>query len=413
MSRQWNRTLATLSPSQLYLLYSASLAAAFGTIIPLFAIYFRHAGLTLFQIALLAFIFEGTILLSELPTGVIADLRGRVHTLRAASALLTVSGVLFIIARNLTLFTAAEVLAGIGEACRSGSAEAWVSVRLQHTGEGDLNRLFARRVKLNFAASFVAMLLGGLVAQLYLPAGWVLFTLLALFSVLVSVTMNEAESNAAPARPLSFLRHLRSGIRAISGSSHLAATLFLLLAGNFAYEGVDQYWQVYLQESRSLAAIWFGVATAATALILFLIAERLVPWLREQLGFRTGITVLTLCGGIALALFALVGGVAALLACFVGFSVLRHLQEPMITGYVSDNSPAQARATVLSTNNLVASAGEMVAALTLGWLAAAAGLRPVFIAGVGLILVGWVCFYLIFGRNGEKNVATNSESLAD
>ena len=88
--------------SQSYLIYSALFAAAFGTIIPLFAVYFRHAGLTLLQIALLAFVFEGTILLLELPTGLIADLKGRVRTLQLAAVLLTLAGLLFVFARNLT-----------------------------------------------------------------------------------------------------------------------------------------------------------------------------------------------------------------------------------------------------------------------------------------------------------------------
>jgi hypothetical protein len=67
--KRWSNNFAALSASQLYFLYSTCFAAAFGTILPLFAIYFRHAGLSLFQLALLAFIFEGTILLLELPTG--------------------------------------------------------------------------------------------------------------------------------------------------------------------------------------------------------------------------------------------------------------------------------------------------------------------------------------------------------
>ncbi len=395
--------MATLSASQLYLLYSACFAAAFGTILPLFAIYFRDAGLTLFQLALLAFIFEGTILLLELPTGVLADLKGRVNTLRLAAALLTIAGILLVFARSLGWFIAAEILVGIGEAARSGSAEAWISERQQATGEGsELTRLFARRTKYNFGVAFVAMLLGGLVAQLYLPAGWVLFSLLALAGFYFSLLMREGESTASRAiHPRSFWRHLKSGLRTILGSPHLSAILLLLLAGNAASEGVDQFWQVYLTESFGVAALWFGVATATTALILFLTADRLAPWLRVRVGFARSITILAGAGAVLLLIFSLVGTPLTLLLSFILFSVARNLQEPLITGFISEHSPSQTRATVLSTNNLVASAGEMIAALTLGWLAGAAGLRPVFLVGVAVLILGGLGFGTLFHRRRQ------------
>ncbi|MFH2056569.1 MAG: MFS transporter [bacterium] len=402
MPHRWTRFFATLTESQHYLIYSGLFAAAFGTILPLFAIYFRQAGLTLFQIALLAFVFEGTILLCELPTGVIADLKGRVRTLRLAAALLTLAGLLFIIARDLTWFVVAEIICGIGEAFRSGSAEAWISTRLQEDGRGEeVTQLFAQRMKYNFAAAFVAMLLGGVVAQLYLAAGWVLFVVLTLAGFLFSLMMkeNSGVTSAESVHTQSFRKHLRSGLRAIYGSAPLTATLFLLLAGNAAYEGVDQFWQIYASESRQIAALWFGIATALTALILFFSADRLVPRLRQRYGFKLSVTMLALAAAAFLSLFALVGGTVAVLACFVLFSVVRNLQEPLITGFISENSPSQTRATVLSTNNLVSSAGEMIAALGLGWLAGALGLRPVFLIAVLLLFAGWLVFYNLFSRN--------------
>ena len=50
---------------------------AFGAIIPVYVLYYRHFDLNLFQIALVAAVFEASILIFEMPTGLIADIYGR------------------------------------------------------------------------------------------------------------------------------------------------------------------------------------------------------------------------------------------------------------------------------------------------------------------------------------------------
>ncbi len=415
MRQSWIKRFGDPGAERLYLIYEACHASALGSIIPLFAIYFRFAHLTLFDIALLAFIFEGTILLMEIPTGTAADLLGRVNAMRLGSGLLLISGIIFIAGRSLNWFIAAEVLGGIGEACRSGSAEAWISHELQLVGrQEEVPRLFARRVKFNFLAGFLAMLCGGLIAQYALAAGWVLFsllTLMALFCALLMIDTASATSSGGILNMRAFLTHTASGLKNIAGSKGLLAVLVLVLTANFAYEGLDQYWQVFLSEGRDLGAYLFGLMTAATAAILFLTADRFVPWLYRKAGLAVPVYLLGAIATCGLVLFSLVSAVWLVFAAFVLFSVARGLQEPFLTSFVTENSPSALRATVLSTQNLFSSGGEMVAALSAGVLAAELGLRTVFLVGAGVILAGIVLFALLFG--GVREGAGDSPGGAD
>lgn len=342
----------------------------------------------------------------EIPTGTAADLLGRVNAMRMGSGLLLASGIIFIAGRSLNWFIAAEILGGIGEACRSGSADAWISHELQLVGrQEEVARLFARRVKFNFLAGFLAMLCGGLVAQYVLAAGWVLFSLLTLLALFCAFLMMDTAAATLSGSILdfrAFLAHAASGLKHIVASHRLMAVLTLALTANFAYEGLDQYWQVFLSEGRDLGAWLFGLVTAATAAILFLTADRFVPWLYRKAGLALPVYLL---GGVAtcgLILFSLVTAVWVVLASFILFSVARGLQEPFLTTYMTENSPANLRATVLSTQNLFSSGGEMIAALFAGVLAAKLGLRTVFLAGAGVILAGVVLFGLLFERGRQK-----------
>jgi MFS family permease len=397
---KWKISPSRLTAERLYLSYEAVLAGAFGTIIPLFAIYFRFADLTLFQIALLAFVFEGTILLLEVPTGAIADLSGRVSVMRLAAGLLFLSGITFVLSRSLSWFIVAEILCGIGESLRSGTADAWISVRLQQEGRGrQLSRLLSRKVKYKFAAGFCGMLVGGLIAGWWLAGGWMVFTMLAAVAGAAALLMNDKDSETAAGarpRPAAFFAHAAAGLKRIVDTRRLVAILVLLLTANAAYEGVDQFWQVYLKEQHNTPAILFGMATAAAALILFLIAERAVPWLEKRIGFHSGIWALSTVVLVMLAVFTLSSSVPLLIGALVVFTVARSLQEPLVVSFISENSPAQSRATILSASNLVSSDGEMIAALLLGWLAGAVGLKPVFLIGLLLIALGLVGFSAIF-----------------
>lgn len=395
-----------LKPERLYLAYEACQAAAFGTIIPLFALYFRFAQLSLFDIALLAFVFEGTILLCELPTGALADLFGRVRALRLAAAILMSSGLLFVVSRSLPWFIFAEVLCGIGEAFRSGSADAWIGSEFERRNRrDDLPRIYALKVKYNFAATFLAMLLGGLVAHYLLVAGWALFALLSCGSLAISLLMNDSMPAVAGGDRHylgRIVHHTAEGVRHLLKAPRLLAVLLLVLTANFAYEGLDQYWQVFLSENRPVPVLAFGLLTAATALILFLTADRTVPWFYRSLKLAPSIYLLSAVAVLTLVAFATASTPAILFCALVLFFVVRGLQEPLLVTYVAENSPERIRATTLSTQNLFSSAGEMIAALSVGLIASAAGLRYVFLAGAAFLVGGVLLFSVCFG-NGARS----------
>ena len=55
-----------------------SQAALFGgLILPVYVLYFRLYDISLLQVAILAAVFEATVLIFELPTGILADRHGR------------------------------------------------------------------------------------------------------------------------------------------------------------------------------------------------------------------------------------------------------------------------------------------------------------------------------------------------
>lgn len=101
--------------------------------------------MNLFEIAVLASIFEGSILLFEIPTGAFADIFGRKKSVISSHLFQSLAGLIFILSPSFWLFAIAEATQGFGETLKTGALEAWMVDNLQAVGEGDKqSQTFAR-----------------------------------------------------------------------------------------------------------------------------------------------------------------------------------------------------------------------------------------------------------------------------
>ena len=99
-------------------------ALSLGLIWPAYVLYFRHYHVTLFEVATLAAVFEASIIIFELPTGIMADRIGRKLSILAGFAAYVLSGAAFIFLQNFEGFLLAEILFGLGESLISGALDA-------------------------------------------------------------------------------------------------------------------------------------------------------------------------------------------------------------------------------------------------------------------------------------------------
>ena len=77
---------------RIFLTTEAILAAFGGFILPIYVLYFRYFNITIFEVAILAVVFEASVLLFELPTGLFADKCGRKLSVIIGFAIFSASG---------------------------------------------------------------------------------------------------------------------------------------------------------------------------------------------------------------------------------------------------------------------------------------------------------------------------------
>ncbi|RWZ54458.1 MFS transporter [Halobacillus fulvus] len=133
----------------------------------LWVIYLGDQGMTLGQIGILEAVLHLTIVLFELPTGVIADLYGRKVSLLYSQVCSLLYGGLMMVSDSFSLFTVAFMSMGLMVTFQSGAEQSFAYDTLkQEKKEGEYTRVFGNMTAIALLSLSLAKLVGGFLAEI-------------------------------------------------------------------------------------------------------------------------------------------------------------------------------------------------------------------------------------------------------
>ncbi|MGA5303645.1 MFS transporter [Nucisporomicrobium flavum] len=340
-------------------------------------LFLLDAGLTNLEAFAANAFFTAGMVLFEVPTGIVADAWGRRASYLLGTATLAVTTGLYVwlwtVHGPFWAWAVSSALIGLGFTFFSGATEAWLVDALTATGyDGSLDTVFAR----GQVVSGIGMLLGagggGYLAQFAgLGAPYVLrAAVLVLMAVLAAALMRDL--GFTPDRGRSFGAEVREiATSSVEYGLRVRPVRWLMLAAPFT-GGVGIYVHYALQPY--LLELWgdesaYGLAGLAAALVAGAsIAGGLVtPWLRSRFARRTSVLLLTLgLGAVTVLLIGLVPAFWAVLGLIVVWGLLGAAAMPVRQAYLNGMIPSRQRATILSFDSLMSSAGGVVAQPALG-----------------------------------------------
>jgi MFS family permease len=373
---------------------------ALGTILPVYVLYFRHYQINLFQIALLAAVFEASILIFEMPTGLVADSYGRRKSIILSAFFSMLSGLAFIFFPFLTGFIVAEVVAGLGETLRSGALEAWLVDSLKHEGrEEKVKSAFAQGTKFKTAGNLLGLILGGYLASLSMKLVWIPFTVVFLILSLILLLMMKEEYEIPgdiSKKITSRLSETIKGSMQVLKSQRLILALVLLsLFSEFSFETISQYWQVHFDENLFVPTPYFGWIMAAASVLTILLIDKVTALSDKFRGRISSLIILEALFLLSLLFIALTVSPLLAVLFFILLQSFVNFKEPIFLDIYNKHIPSAQRATLLSFQSLVGSTGEVLAGLCIGMIALKFGLRITFGVGTGVLLVGIVIFLFL------------------
>jgi MFS transporter, DHA3 family, tetracycline resistance protein len=354
------------------------------------------AGLSPLQLVLVGTALELTVLLCEVPTGIVADVYSRRLSIIIGFGIVGLGFLLEGLFPRFTVILLAQFIWGLGYTFTSGSRQAWLSDEI---GEQRANQAFLSANKFSLAGSLAGMLLAILIGSshvnLPIVASGGLFILLA---GILSLSMAEHGFRpAARDQRNSFqqmIQTFRFGIRTIRQHPRLIVILGMGLFFGLYSEGFDRLWVKHLLGRFTLplvfgknAIAFFGLLEASATLLAIaataLVEKRLDtsrPALigRWMFGITTGIAA-------SIFLFAWSPFLGLAIGIYLVLWPLRNLVGPLTDAWVNQRLPADVRATILSMTGQVDAVGQITGGPLIGLVASLFSVQTAMLTS-GLLL---------------------------
>lgn len=328
------------------------------------------ARLTGLQLVLVGTTLEVTILIFEIPTGVVADAYSRRLSIIIGYIIM---GSAFIVEGLFPIFLPillAQVLWGLGYTFTSGATQAWLSDEI---GEANANRAFLHANRFDLSGALIGMLvaipLGNLAVNLPIIVGGVAVALIAFF---LALTMPEQGFHPIRPEDRNTWQHMgdifKKGISALRARPALLSILGVGLIYGLYSEGWDRLWIKYLVDHFTLPNIFgmnevafFGLLRAG-GMILSILATRAVEKRLDAnhapAVARVMIWVTSLLAA-AILIFAFSPVLAISIAAVWLVSITRNVMGPLYDAWVNQSLDSDTRATVISMSGQVDAIGQI------------------------------------------------------
>jgi MFS family permease len=339
--------------------------------VPVMTPYLLQRQLTIAEIAGLQTMLLISLLVMEIPTGVIADRLGHVWSYRIALMVLASGEFLFLLAREYPAFLLIQVITGTGFAFASGSVDAIIYDALP---AGDRTSAMQRAKGLIGAAtqmgSVVAYSIGGVIAaDLSLSRMTVTIVMGAVALAVASAMsfgLHESPEHARRVRPDS-ITLVRSVWRAIRGTRDLQRIIGLSIVTCAFGAHLLVFYQQYFLET-GVPGVWFGLGLSIAS-VAVVIAQYFAWRLPIAIGTRRAMQIATGTPGVLYIAMALNSNPWLAIVLFTIQWGMIHLSAPLFAGLFNAHLPDEARATGLSVINVVITVYAGVGGIALGWLA--------------------------------------------
>ena len=374
-SRKVQRTYLTL---YLFNTLAASLIWGINTL------FLLDAGLNNLEAFTANAFFTAGFVLFEIPTGVVADLRGRRVSYLLGLLTLAISTALYLfmwyVSAPFWAWAAASLFLGLGFTFLSGAFEAWLADALAHAGNEDsLESVLAKGEIVEGAAMLAGSVAGGAIAQATnLGVPYVIRAVLLVLNLILAAMLMK-DLGFTPAKGKRATREIKTILRAsIKHGLGNRPVRWIMFAAPFT-GGVSIYafyaMQPYLLELYGDKQA-YGIAGLAAAIVAGaqIAGGLLVPYISRIFSRRTA--VLLTCEAISVMVLAAIGFVPnfwVAVTLLVLWGLMFSAVTPIRQGYLNALIPSEQRATVLSFDSLFGSTGGVVIQPLLGKAADAWG----------------------------------------
>ena len=337
------------------------------------------------QLVAMGAVLEVSVLISETPTGVVADLVSRRRSVVIAQVLMGLAYIWAVVSFNYWVILPAQALFGIGWTFRSGADTAWVTDELKGLGRGEddeIEKLLIRKHRFGILTALVSLSATMLIGTL--TSVRTVAVIIGLVTIVVAgylrLVMREDHFTPGREEERGFVETLRAGMRVVVTRPRLRVLVGVIVVLDMGSEAFDRLGHKFFLDNGGWdddSLIGLGV------LFLVLAVAGLGVNALAARALETGSGVARLAS--LLLLVAAIGATITMsttMLIFIGLGLMlqdstREALWPVLEGWANRDAPSEVRATVHSLMGQVTAMGELAGGLALGVLAQATSVRLV------------------------------------
>jgi len=376
----------------------------------------KQIGLNPLQLVLIGTTLELTAFLTEIPTGVVADVYSRRLSVIVGFALL---GFSLIIEGSFPIFEAlllGQVFAGLGYTFLSGATSAWIvdEIGLERAGRAFLRGAQVEQI-FAFCGIFVSVALASVSLQLAIVCGGILLVLLAAFLALFMPETGFQRRSASDRESWRmFIATFRDGFALVrTRQILLLITLAAIIHGAFS-EGFDRLWITHMLQNFSLPPlgqfdeiVWFGIISAVSMPLTLAVTEGLRRRLDMSDNRRVALTLIAVYAAliVSVLLFILGETFALVLLGLWLTGAARAIRNPLMEAWINQHTESDVRATVLSIQGQADALGQIAGGPVVGAVGLLSSVRVAISLSALLLLPILPVFRLTLNAKRERHSA--------
>ena len=421
-----------LDPAAAYFVIACG-DAFFFTMVVSVSILFQttEAGLGAFELLLVGAALQGAILVSEVPTGVVADTYSR--RLSVLIGLLLVGGGSIVsgLTPDFWPIVAGTVVLGIGRTFISGALQAWIA---DEVGVDAANGVYLRGAQITIffwmaaiPISFGLAALGDTNLPILIGGVW-LIALAVFVAPLMSETGFQRPDRDQALQGFRELGQTLSTGRRLVSARPLLLTMFTITAFyGIAGQGFERLWVAQFYESVGMPSrwgvddvVWFGVIRFAAAVLGVFTLKYVRRVYAEKMSSHSVVSRalfrITVVQMLAILCLAVAGNFALAAAAYCVIFAMSFAHDPFHLAWINQNVDSSVRATVISMNSQTDALGRTLGGPFIGVVGSVASLRTA-LGVAGIALVPALLFYFrAFGQGAAEPISeaghSGSESVS-
>jgi MFS family permease len=403
-------TPRSIQRTYLLLMLGNTLAASF--IWGINTVFLLDAGLSNLEAFAANAFFTAGMVLFEVPTGIVADTVGRRASYLVGTVVLSAATILYVLLWQVEApflaWAAVSIMLGLGFTFFSGAVEAWLVDALTATGfTGELESVFGRGQMVMGAAMLAGSVGGGVIAQqtsLGVPFVLRAVVLAVMFAVAFRLMHDVGFTPADRGKPLAAMREIASasidhGWRVPAVKWLMVESLFTGGVGIYGFYALQPYLLELYDDPHAYFIAGLSAAIVAGAQML---GGASAPWVGKL--FRRRVSALIAMAAVSALTIGMIGVVDSfwgVIALTTVWGLLFAATFPIRQAYLNDMIPSRERATILSFDSLMRSAGGVWGQPVLGRAADAWGYASSYMVAGGIAALG-LPFLVLSGRRAAR-----------